>query len=324
MGKALQAALEQIKKEHGAESIRKMSDDYFTRVDVISTGVVSVDLALGVGGIPRGRVSECFGPTGGGKTSLALHITAEAQRAGLTVGYIDMENALDTEYAKRIGVNVDDLFVSQPDHGQMALNITETLVRSGEVGLVVVDSVDALIPKEILEGQIGDHHPGALARLMSQSMRMLSGVVKKSNTALLMINQIRHTLMQSYGPTEVTSGGEAVKYYSSVRMKIRDAGKLKDDEDAIIGQKVKIEVIKNKVARPFKNTEVPLIYGSGFSKEADLLATAVSVNLIRQSGSWYSYAGNNIAQGSVSATKWLVDNPEVAATIRSRLLLKEG
>ena len=287
-------------------------------IQVVPTGSISLDHALGVGGVPRGRVIEIYGPEGSGKTSLTLHIIAEAQKTGGVAAFIDAEHALDPEYACNLGVNLDDLLLSQPDTGEQALEIVEVLVRSGAVDVIVVDSVAALVPKSELDGDMGDSHMGLQARLMSQAMRKLAGVVNKSKSSLIFINQIRMKIGVMFGNPETTTGGNALKFYSSVRMDIRRIAALKDGEN-VIGNRTRVKVVKNKVAPPFRQVEFDIIYGKGISKTGDLLDLGVTHNIISKSGTWFSYNETRIGQGRENSKKFLLDNPEMAADIEKQL-----
>ena len=289
-----------------------------TGISTISTGSISLDHALGVGGVPRGRIIEIYGPEASGKTSLTLHIIAEAQKAGGVAAFIDAEHALDPEYAGNLGVNLDDLLLSQPDTGEQALEIVEVLVRSGALDVIVIDSVAALVPKSELDGDMGDSHMGLQARLMSQAMRKLAGVVNKSKTSLIFINQIRMKIGVMFGNPETTTGGNALKFYSSVRMDIRRIAALKDGEN-VIGNRTRVKVVKNKVAPPFRQVEFDIIYGKGISKIGDLLDLGVAHDIISKSGTWFSYKENRIGQGRENSKRFLTENPEISAEIEKRL-----
>ena len=297
---------------------RSFIEKFAEGIGVIPTGSISLDHALGVGGVPRGRVIEIYGPEGSGKTSLTLHIIAEAQKDGGVAAFIDAEHALDPEYAKNLGVDLDDLLLSQPDTGEQALEIVEVLVRSGAIDVIIVDSVAALVPKSELDGDMGDSHMGLQARLMSQAMRKLAGVVNKSKTSLIFINQIRMKIGVMFGNPETTTGGNALKFYSSVRMDIRRIAALKDGEN-VIGNRTRVKVVKNKVAPPFRQVEFDIIYGKGISKTGDLLDLGVAHNIISKSGTWFSYNENRIGQGRENSKKFLVDNPDMAAEIETKL-----
>lgn len=317
--KALELAFTQIEKQFGKGSIMKLGKaESLKGISVIPTGSISLDHALGVGGVPRGRIIEIYGPEGSGKTSLTLHIIAEAQKSGGIAAFIDAEHALDPEYAGNLGVNLDDLLLSQPDTGEQALEIVEVLVRSGAVDVIVVDSVAALVPKSELDGDMGDSHMGLQARLMSQAMRKLAGVVNKSKTSLVFINQIRMKIGVMFGNPETTTGGNALKFYSSVRMDIRRIAALKDGE-TVIGNRTRVKVVKNKVAPPFRQVEFDIIYGKGISKVGDLLDLGVAHDIIAKSGTWFSYNENRIGQGRENSKKFLTDNPDMAAEIEERL-----
>ncbi len=317
--KALELAFTQIEKQFGKGSIMKLGKaESLKGISVIPTGSISLDHALGVGGVPRGRIIEIYGPEGSGKTSLTLHIIAEAQKSGGIAAFIDAEHALDPEYAGNLGVNLDDLLLSQPDTGEQALEIVEVLVRSGAVDVIVVDSVAALVPKSELDGDMGDSHMGLQARLMSQAMRKLAGVVNKSKTSLVFINQIRMKIGVMFGNPETTTGGNALKFYSSVRMDIRRIAALKDGE-TVIGNRTRVKVVKNKVAPPFRQVEFDIIYGKGISKVGDLLDLGVAHDIIAKSGTWFSYNENRIGQGRENSKKFLTDNPDMATEIEERL-----
>ena len=317
--KALDLALSQIEKQFGKGSIMKLGKaESLKGIRVISTGSISLDHALGVGGVPRGRVIEIYGPEGSGKTSLTLHIIAEAQKEGGVAAFIDAEHAMDPEYASNLGVDLDDLLLSQPDTGEQALEIVEVLVRSGAVDVIVVDSVAALVPKSELDGDMGDSHMGLQARLMSQAMRKLAGVVNKSKTSLIFINQIRMKIGVMFGNPETTTGGNALKFYSSVRMDIRRIAALKDGEN-VIGNRTRVKVVKNKVAPPFRQVEFDIIYGKGISKYGDLLDLGVAHDIIAKSGTWFSYKENRIGQGRENSKRFLSENLEISAEIEDQL-----
>jgi len=321
--KSIDSALFQIQKQFGKGSIMRLGTDTVEAVPAISTGTLSIDIATGIGGIPRGRVTEIYGPESSGKTTLALHIIAEAQKSGGTAAFIDAEHALDINYASRLGVQVDDLLVSQPDFGEQALEISEILIRSGAVDVIVVDSVAALVPKAEIDGNIGDSHVGLQARLMSQTMRKLSGILNRTNTAIIFINQIRMKIGVMYGNPETTTGGNALKFYSSLRFDIRKMTAIKDGSE-VIGNRTKIKMVKNKMAPPFKIVEFDVIYGEGISKEGDLLDLAVSQDIIEKSGSWYSYNGERIGQGRENAKAFLKDNSDIAQEIDKKVRLGCG
>jgi recombination protein RecA len=316
--KQLDLAVSQIERQHGKGAIMKLGDQRGLDVPVISTTSLSVDYALGVGGIPRGRVIEIFGPEASGKTTLALHAVAEAQRAGGIAAFVDAEHAVDPEYAKKLGVDVDNLMVSQPDSGEQALEITEILIRSGAVDVLVVDSVAALVPKAELDGEMGDSHVGLQARLMSQALRKLTGVVSKSKTALIFINQIREKIGIMFGNPETTSGGRALKFYSSMRLDIRRTGAIKSGEETI-GNRTKLRVVKNKVAAPFRMAEFDILYGEGISREGDLIELGVAHKIVEKSGAWYSYGDLRLGQGRENTRLFLKDNPDLAREIEGKL-----
>ena len=317
--KALAAALSQIEKQFGKGSVMRLGDAGATyEVDSIPTGSLGLDIALGVGGIPRGRVIEIFGPESSGKTTLTLAIIASAQSNGGTAAFVDAEHALDPVYAEKLGVKVNDLLVSQPDTGEQALEITDMLVRSGAVDVVVVDSVAALTPKAEIEGEMGDQHMGLQARLMSQALRKLTGNIKRSNTIVIFINQIRMKIGVMFGNPETTTGGNALKFYSSVRMDIRRIGAIKNGEE-VVGSMTRVKVVKNKVAPPFRETEFEIMYGTGISKEGELIEWGVLHNMIEKSGSWYSYKGERIGQGKDNARTFLKQNPGIAKDIEGQI-----
>ena len=317
--RALDVALSQIEKQFGKGSILRLgSKDAIVPVSVISTGSISLDAALGVGGLPRGRVIEVFGPESSGKTTIALQVIAEAQKKGGIAAFIDVEHALDPSYAKKLGVDIDNLLVSQPDYGEQALEITNTLTGSGQIDVLVVDSVAALVPKAELEGEMGDSHMGVQARLMSQALRKLTGVVSRSRTCLIFINQIREKIGVMFGNPETTTGGRALKFYASVRLDIRRIAAIKDG-DTVVGNRTKVKVVKNKVASPFREAEFNIIYGEGISKEGDLIDLGVAQNLVEKSGSWFSYKGERIGQGRENARQFLKDNPDIRQTVDTEL-----
>jgi len=324
--KALSAALSQIERQFGKGSVMRMGDAGVVRdIEVISTGSLGLDIALGIGGLPRGRVVEIYGPESSGKTTLTLQVIAEAQKKGGTAAFVDAEHALDPAYAQKIGVNIDDLLVSQPDTGEQALEITDMLVRSGAVDVVVIDSVAALTPKAEIEGEMGDSHMGLQARLMSQALRKLTANIKRSNTMVIFINQIRMKIGVMFGNPETTTGGNALKFYASVRLDIRRTGAIKKGEE-IIGSETRVKVVKNKVAPPFKQAEFDILYNEGVSREGEVITLGVQEGIIEKSGAWYSYAGNKIGQGKDNARDFLKENPAVAQKIeqeiRTRLLTK--
>jgi recombination protein RecA len=317
--KALSAALSQIEKQFGKGAVMRMGDIAAVRdVDVIATGSLGLDLALGIGGLPRGRVIEIYGPESSGKTTLTLQVIAQAQRAGGTAAFVDAEHALDPVYAQKLGVNVDELLVSQPDTGEQALEITDMLVRSGSVDVVVVDSVAALTPKAEIEGDMGDSHMGLQARLMSQALRKLTANIKRSNTMVIFINQIRMKIGVMFGNPETTTGGNALKFYASVRLDIRRIGAIKKG-DEIIGNETRVKVVKNKVAPPFKQAEFQILYGEGISREGEIIDLGVSHGLIDKSGAWYSYNGERIGQGKDNVREFLKQNSDIAAAIEGRI-----
>jgi len=314
-GKAIDLAVSQIEKQFGKGSIMRLgSKDAILPISVIPTGSISFDAALGVGGFPRGRVIEVFGPESSGKTTITLQVIAEAQKTGGMAGFIDAEHALDPGYAKKLGVDVDNLLVSQPDYGEQALEITEALVRSNAMDVLVVDSVAALVPKAELDGEMGDSHMGLQARLMSQALRKLTGIVSKSRTCLIFINQIREKIGVMFGNPETTTGGKALKFYSSVRIDIRRIAAVKEG-DVVIGSRTKVKIVKNKVAPPFRDAEFDILYGEGISREGDLLDLAANHNIVEKSGSWYSYKGERIGQGRENARQFLKDNKDVLAKL---------
>jgi len=320
--KALAAALSQIEKQFGKGSVMRLGDAGATyEVDSIPTGSLGLDIALGVGGIPRGRVIEIFGPESSGKTTLTLAIIASAQANGGTAAFVDAEHALDPVYAEKLGVKVNDLLVSQPDTGEQALEITDMLVRSGAVDVVVVDSVAALTPKAEIEGEMGDQHMGLQARLMSQALRKLTGNIKRSNTIVIFINQIRMKIGVMFGNPETTTGGNALKFYSSVRMDIRRIGAIKNGEE-VVGSMTRVKVVKNKVAPPFREAEFEIMYGTGISKEGELIELGVLHNMVEKSGSWYSYKGERIGQGKDNARVFLQQHPEIAKDIEAQVRTK--
>lgn len=317
--KALEAALAQIEKAFGKGSIMKLGQHGgVIDIETIPTGSIGLDMALGVGGFPKGRIIEIFGPESSGKTTLALHVVAEAQKRGGECAYIDAEHALDPVYARNLGVNVDELVLSQPDTGEQALEIADTLVRSGAIDVLVVDSVAALVPKAEIEGEMGDSHMGLQARLMSQALRKLTSTVSKSNCIMIFINQIRMKIGVFFGNPETTTGGNALKFYASVRLDIRRTGTLKDKEEAV-GNQVRVKVVKNKVAPPFKVVDFDIIYGEGISKTGELLDIGVKIGAVEKSGAWYAFEGQKLGQGKEAARKFLKDNPAVAAQVEDRI-----
>src|SRR5215510_4921985 len=319
--KAIDLALAQIEKQYGKGSIMKLgAKDFQQEIPVISTTSLSIDAALGIGGVPRGRVVEIFGPESSGKTTLALHIVAEAQRQGGLAAFVDAEHALDPEYSRKLGVDVDNLLVSQPDSGEQALEITEVLVRSGAIDVLVIDSVAALVPKAELEGEMGDSHVGLQARLMSQALRKLTGIVARSKTCLIFINQIREKIGVMFGNPETTTGGRALKFYASVRVDVRRIASIKDG-DEVTGSRTKAKIVKNKVAPPFREAEFDIMYGVGISREGDILDLAVDKNIVEKSGAWFSFQGERLGQGRENARQFLKDNPDYRG--RVELALRE-
>ena len=321
--KALALALGTIEKAYGKGSIMRLGDQTQVEVPVIPTGAISLDLALGVGGYAKGRIVEIYGPESSGKTTLTLHAIAECQRQGGVAAFIDAEHALDPSYARKLGVNVDELLVSQPDHGEQALEIADTLVRSGAIDIIVIDSVAALVPKAEIEGEMGDSHVGLQARLMSQALRKLTGTVQKSNTTLFFINQIRMKIGVMFGSPETTTGGNALKFYASQRLDIRRIGTIKVG-DKPIGNRVKVKVVKNKLAPPFQTCEFDVMFGQGISRSGDVLDLAVEANLVEKSGAWYSYGSTRLGQGRDNTKQFLDENPTVLAEIEAKLLEKHG
>lgn len=317
--KALAAALGQIEKQFGKGSVMRMGDNVAGQnIDVISTGSINIDIALGIGGLPRGRVVEIYGPESSGKTTLTLQVVAECQKAGGTAAFVDAEHALDPEYARNLGVNVDDLLVSQPDTGEQALEITDMLVRSSAVDVVIVDSVAALTPKAEIEGDMGDSHMGLQARLMSQALRKLTANIKRSNTLVIFINQIRMKIGVMFGNPETTTGGNALKFYSSVRLDIRRIGAIKQG-DEIVGNETRVKVVKNKVAPPFKKAEFEIMYGKGISREGEILDLGVKLDLVEKSGAWYGCQGVRIGQGKENAKKYLKEHPEMSQEVEAKI-----
>jgi recombination protein RecA len=317
--KALDAALAQIEKQFGKGSVMRMDDTNVVEgIQAVSTGSLGLDIALGIGGLPRGRVVEIYGPESSGKTSLTLSVIAQMQKTGGTAAFIDAEHALDTQYAAKLGVNIQDLLISQPDTGEQALEIADMLVRSGSVDVVVIDSVAALTPRAEIEGDMGDSHMGLQARLMSQALRKLTGNIKKTNTLLIFINQIRMKIGVMFGNPETTTGGNALKFYSSVRLDIRRIGAIKKG-DEVIGAETRVKVVKNKVAPPFRQAEFDVLYGEGISREGEIIDQAVNLDLIEKSGSWYSYEGNKIGQGKDNVREYLKENPAVSDEIELKI-----
>ena len=316
--KALEAAMSQIEKQFGKGSVMKLGEFKAMEIEAIPTGALSLDIALGIGGVPRGRIIEVFGPESSGKTTLALHIVAEAQKMGGEAAFIDAEHALDPVYAKKLGVDIDNLIVSQPDTGEQALEITESLIRSGALDVIVVDSVAALVPKAEIDGDMGDSHMGLQARLMSQALRKLAGAINKTKTVLIFINQLREKIGVMFGNPETTTGGRALKFYASVRLDIRKIENIKQDGE-VKGNRVRVKVIKNKVAPPFREAEFDIVYGEGISKAGNILDMAVNMDIIEKSGSWFSYDGNRIGQGRENVKKYLKENPEILADVEQKV-----
>ncbi|MBR3255260.1 MAG: recombinase RecA [Clostridia bacterium] len=316
--KALEMAMSQIEKQFGKGSVMKLGEFKAMEVEAISTGALSLDMALGIGGVPRGRIIEIFGPESSGKTTLALHVVAEAQKMGGEAAFIDAEHALDPVYAKKLGVDIDNLIVSQPDTGEQALEITESLVRSGALDVIVVDSVAALVPKAEIDGDMGDSHMGLQARLMSQALRKLAGAINKSKTVLIFINQLREKIGVMFGNPETTTGGRALKFYASVRLDIRRIENIKQDGQ-VTGSRARVKVIKNKVAPPFREAEFDIVYGEGISKAGNILDMAVNMDIIEKSGSWFSYNGERIGQGRENIKKLLQDNPKMLEEVEAKV-----
>ncbi len=314
--KALENVFGQIEKQFGTGAVMRLGEKPHVKIDAIPTGAISLDVALGIGGVPRGRIIEIYGPESSGKTTVALHIAAEAQKLGGEAAFIDAEHALDPVYAQALGVNIDDLIVAQPDTGEQALEITEQLVRSGAIDVIVIDSVAALVPKQEIEGLMGDAHVGLQARLMSQALRKLAGIINKSNTTAIFINQLREKVGVMFGNPETTAGGRALKYYASVRMDVRRMETIKGDGN-MVGNRTKVKVVKNKVAPPFKEAEFDIIYGEGISKEGNILDVAVDLDIVQKAGSWFSYKGDKLGQGREGVKKILAENPELCAEIEA-------
>lgn len=321
--KALDAALGQIERAFGKGSIMRLGEDQVVETEVVSTGSLGLDIGLGIGGLPRGRIVEVYGPESSGKTTLALHVVAEAQKMGGTCAFVDAEHALDPVYAGKLGVDVGELLISQPDAGEQALEIADTLVRSGAIDVLVIDSVAALVPKAELEGEMGDSLPGLQARLMSQALRKLTSSISKSQTLVIFINQIRMKIGVMFGNPETTTGGNALKFYSSVRLDIRRIGAIKD-RDTVVGNQTKVKVVKNKMAPPFRIIEFDIMYGEGISKTGELLDLGVQANIVEKSGSWFSYDGQRIGQGRENAKKFLRDNPEVSGKLEHAIRQNAG
>ena len=320
---SVDSAINQIQRQFGKGSIMRLGSQEHENIPVIPTGALSLDIALGIGGLPKGRITEVYGPESSGKTTLALHVVAEAQKNGGTAAFIDAEHALDTNYAERLGVDIDNLLVSQPDFGEQALEIAEILIRSGGVDVIVIDSVAALVPRAEIDGNVGDSHVGLQARLMSQAMRKFTGVLNRSNTILIFINQIRMKIGVMFGNPETTTGGNALKFYSSLRLDIRRIGQLKDGQE-VIGNRTRVKVVKNKVAPPFKEAEFDIVYGEGISKVGDLLDLASALEIVDKSGAWYSYNDERIGQGRENAKRFLTENPEMVADIDNKVRMAYG
>lgn len=321
--KALDAALSQIERAFGKGSIMRLGQDTNVDIEAISTGSIGIDIALGIGGMPKGRIVEIYGPESSGKTTLALSVIAQAQKKGGTCAFVDAEHALDPSYAKKIGVDVENLLVSQPDSGEQALEIADTLVRSGAIDVLVIDSVAALVPKAELEGEMGDSHMGLQARLMSQALRKLTATVARSNTLIIFINQIRMKIGVMFGNPETTTGGNALKFYASVRIDIRRIGAIKDKDD-IIGSQTRVKIVKNKVAPPFKTVDFDIMYGEGISKTGELIDLGVKSGIVEKAGAWFSYNGEKIGQGRENAKKFLKDNPLIAEEIENKIRADAG
>ena len=321
--KALETALAQIEKQFGKGSVMRLGDENRPPIQVIPTGSVAVDVALGVGGLPRGRIIEIYGPESSGKTTLALHAIANAQKLGGIAAFIDAEHALDPEYAQKLGVDIDALLVSQPDTGEQALEIADMLVRSGAISLIVIDSVAALVPRAEIEGEMGDSHMGLQARLMSQALRKLTGALSNSGTTMIFINQLRDKIGVMFGSPETTTGGKALKFYASVRIDIRRIEALKDGTD-IVGNRTRVKIVKNKVAPPFKQAEFDILYGHGISREGSLIDMGVDQGIVKKSGAWYTYENDQLGQGKENARQFLIDNPELANEIETKILTALG
>lgn len=321
--KALEGALAQIERSFGKGSIMRMGEKPNVQVETISTGSISLDIALGIGGVPRGRIIEIYGPESSGKTTMALHVIAEAQKLGGNCAFVDAEHALDPIYARKLGVDIENLLISQPDAGEQALEIADTLVRSGAIDVLVIDSVAALVPRAELEGDMGDNHVGLHARLMSQALRKLTGSVSRSNTCLIFLNQIRQKIGVMFGSPETTTGGNALKFYASVRLDIRRIGQVKD-KDEVIGNQTRIKVVKNKMAPPFKQVEFDIMYGEGISKTGEIIDLGVKAGIVEKSGSWFSYDSQRVGQGRENAKQFLRDHPEIADEIEKHIREKAG
>ena len=317
-GKALDTALAQIERQFGKGSIMKMGDRTATPMEVIPTGSIALDIALGIGGLPRGRIVEIYGPESSGKTTVALHAIANAQKNGGIAAFIDAEHALDPEYAKKLGVDIDALLVSQPDTGEQALEIMDMLIRSGALDIIVVDSVAALVPRAEIEGEMGDSHMGLQARLMSQALRKITGALHQSNTTAIFINQLREKIGVFFGTPETTTGGKALKFYASIRMDVRRIETLKDGQEAV-GNRTRVKVVKNKMAPPFKQAEFDIIYGTGISREGSLIDLGVEVGVVKKSGAWYTYEGDQLGQGKENSRNFLIDNPDLANEIEGKI-----
>ena len=316
--KALEMALGQIEKQFGKGAVMKLGESTHLNLESISTGSLSLDIALGIGGVPRGRIVEVFGPESSGKTTVALHIVAEAQKAGGEAAFIDAEHALDPAYAKKLGVDIDNLIVAQPDTGEQALEIAEALVRSGAIDVIVIDSVAALVPKAEIDGEMGDSHVGLQARLMSQALRKLAGVINKSNTTAIFINQLREKVGIMFGNPEVTPGGRALKFYSSVRLDVRRIESLKQGND-VVGNRTRVKIVKNKVAPPFKEAEFDIMYGEGISREGNILDTGVNIDIVQKSGAWFSFGDARLGQGRENSKTFLKENPDIAQQIENKI-----
>jgi recombination protein RecA len=321
--KALETALAQIDRQFGKGSVMRLGSEERAPVEVIPTGSIALDVALGVGGLPRGRIIEIYGPESSGKTTLTLHAIANAQRAGGIAAFVDAEHALDPDYAKKLGVDIDSLLVSQPDTGEQALEIADMLVRSGSIDLIVIDSVAALVPRAEIEGEMGDSHVGLQARLMSQALRKLTGGLNQTNTTMIFINQLREKIGVFFGSPETTAGGKALKFYASVRLDIRRIETLKDGTEAV-GNRTRVKVVKNKMAPPFKQAEFDILYGVGISREGSLIDYGVDQGIVKKSGAWYTYDGDQLGQGKENARNFLIQNPDIAADIEKKILVKLG
>ncbi|MBM7786992.1 recombinase RecA [Tenggerimyces flavus] len=321
--KALDTALAQIERQYGKGAVMRLGDEGRAPIEVIPTGAIALDVALGIGGLPRGRVVEVYGPESSGKTTLALHAVANAQAGGGVAGFIDAEHALDPEYAKKLGVDTDALLVSQPDSGEQALEIADMLIRSGALDIVVIDSVAALVPRAEIDGEMGDSHVGLQARLMSQALRKLTGAINSSKTTVIFINQLREKVGVMFGSPETTTGGKALKFYASVRLDVRRIETLKDGQDAV-GNRVRVKVVKNKVAPPFRQAEFDVLFGEGISREGSLVDLGVENGIVRKAGAWYTYEGDQLGQGKENARKFLKDNPEIANEIEKKIKEKLG